>query len=81
MLEDESGFLQVAVLGICGLPIIRSPDVTEGDIITLKAVVHAPGRFGSFFGLDGIRRPGSSASPLHAVAKHIQKESEEAAAN
>jgi hypothetical protein len=75
-LEDETGFMQVAVLGVCGIPVFRTPEVTEGDTILLKAVIHAPGRFGYNYSLEGLRRPGSSSAPLHAVANEIQKTSE-----
>jgi hypothetical protein len=75
-LEDETGFIQVAVLGVCGLPALRSPEVSEGETILLKAVIHAPGRFGYSYSLEGLRRPGSSSAPLHAVAKEIHKSSE-----
>jgi len=72
-LEDETGFIQVAVLGVCGMPAIRSPEVNEGETILLRAVIHAPGRFGYSYSLEGLRRPGSSSAPLHAVAKQIHK--------
>jgi len=72
-LEDETGFLQVAVLGVCGIPVFRPPEVREGDTITLQAVIHAPGRFGYSYSLEGLRHPGSSSAPLHAVAKEIRK--------
>lgn len=70
-LEDETGFLQVAVLGVCGMPAFRPPEVREGETILLKAVIHAPGRFGYSYSLEGLRRPGSSSAPLHAVAREI----------
>lgn len=75
-LEDETGFIQVAVLGVCGMPAFRPPEVNEGETILLKAVIHAPGRFGYSYSLEGLRRPGSSSAPLHAVAKEIRKSSE-----
>jgi hypothetical protein len=75
-LEDETGFIQVAVLGVCGMPAFRPPEVNEGETILLKAVIHAPGRFGYSYSLEGLRRPGSSSAPLHAVAKEIRKSDE-----
>jgi len=70
-LQDETGFLQVVVLGVCGVPIARSLEVTEDDDILLQGVIHAPGRFGTFYGLDGTRRDDKRPPPLHAVAKEI----------
>jgi hypothetical protein len=75
-LEDETGFIQVAVLGVCGIPVFRAPEVAEGDTILLKGVIHAPGRFGYNYSLEGLRRPGDSSAPLHAVANEIHKTGE-----
>lgn len=75
-LEDDSGYLPVAVLGVCGRPFAGPPEVSEGDRIVLQAVIHAPGRFGSFYDLTGRRTPGGGTAPLHAVARAIEKASE-----
>ena len=73
MLEDETGYLQVVVLGVCGVPIARSLEVTEDDDVVLQGVIHAPGRFGTFYGLDGKRRSEKTSTPLHVVAKEIHR--------
>ena len=72
-LQDETGYLQVVVLGVCGVPIARSLEVTEGDDVVLQGVIHAPGRFGTFYGLDGRRRSDKTSPPLHAIAKELHR--------
>lgn len=42
MLEDESGSMEISVLGICGRPLIRTPEVTEGETILLMAQIFSP---------------------------------------
>ena len=44
MLEDESGSIEVSVLGICGKPILRKPEVNDGEQILLKAQILSPNR-------------------------------------
>ena len=41
-LEDDTGSLEVDVLGICGKPTLRKPDVGEGDVILLNAQILSP---------------------------------------
>ncbi len=41
-LEDDTGSLEVSVLGICGKPTLRKPEVVEGDIILLNAQILSP---------------------------------------
>jgi len=72
-LQDETGYLQVVVLGACGVPIARSLEVTEDDDIILQGVIHGQGRFGTFYSLDGTRRTDKSSPPLHVIAKEIHR--------
>jgi hypothetical protein len=53
LLEDDSGMLEVAVVGICGRPALRYPDVANGDRIVLHAEIQAPGHGGAARNLDG----------------------------
>jgi len=72
-LQDETGYMQIVVLGVCGVPIARSLEVSEDDDVIVQGVVHAPGRVGTFYGLDGRRRSDKTSPPLHAVAKEIRR--------
>lgn len=47
MLEDETGSLEVSVLGICGTPLLRKPEVNDGERILLKAQILSPNRLTS----------------------------------
>lgn len=72
-LQDETGSLDVAVLGICGRPVVRPPEVSDGDRVIVNAQIQAPGHLGSFYGLDGKLHPGMNPQGLHAIAKEIQQ--------
>lgn len=70
-LEDGTGVLPIAVLGICGVPTIRPVPASVGDRVRIRAQVHAPGHFGSFSGIDRKPIPGANPDELHAVASEI----------
>lgn len=63
MLEDETGSIKISVLGICGRPLIRTPEVTEGETILLVAQVFSPNHLASSSQDDAKR--------LRAVANQI----------
>jgi len=70
-LEDDTGSLDIAVLGLCGAAVAKPPDVSTGDIIRVQAQVQAPGHLGTFYGLDGRPHPGLNPQGLYAIAKDI----------
>lgn len=70
-LQDETGSLLVAVLGVCGTPFIRPAPAVVDERVTIKAQIHAPGHLGTFYGLDRRPIPGSNPDELHAVAAEI----------
>ncbi len=39
VLEDETGSMEISVLGICGRPFMRAPEVVEGESILLVAQI------------------------------------------
>lgn len=75
LLEDDEGeaMLDVAVLGICGRPVIRPPDVTEGDRVTVRAEIQVPSRFGRFLGRDGMPLINEPPPSVQAVAISISR--------
>ncbi len=70
-LQDDTGSLDVAVLGVCGQAVGRTPEVSDGDKVIVKAQIQAPGHLGSFYGPDGRPLPGLNPQGLHAIAKEI----------
>jgi len=71
IVEDETGSLPIAVIGVCGTPAIRPPPAAVGEHVRIRAQIHAPGHRGSFFGLDRRPVPGANQDELHAVAAEI----------
>jgi len=45
-LEDDTGLIGVAVLGVCGKPTIKAPDVFDGERVLVQAQILAPGHSG-----------------------------------
>lgn len=70
---EDGAFLEVAVLGVCGVPLLRTPDVTDHEKIMLEAEIHAPGHSGFFHGLDGTPLLQPSESRVQAIAKRISR--------
>jgi hypothetical protein len=78
VLEDDSdAALMVAVLGICGRPFIRDPEVSDGDPVIVQAEIQAPGRVGRFHGLDGLpihkHDQATDDSKVQAIARRISR--------
>jgi len=46
-LEDETGSIEISVLGICGKPLLRKPEVNDGEGILLAAQILSPNRLTS----------------------------------
>jgi hypothetical protein len=48
-LEDDTGSIEISVLGICGKPILRKPEVNDGEVILLTAQILSPNHLTSAF--------------------------------
>jgi hypothetical protein len=70
-IEDATGSLPVAVLGICGTPFVRLPPAQVGDHVLIRGQVQAPGHKGAFYGIDGRPVPDANPDELHLVAADI----------
>lgn len=46
-LEDETGSIEVSVVGICGTPLLRKPEVNNDESILLVAQILSPNRLTS----------------------------------
>ena len=42
-LEDDTGAIEIDVLGMCGNPVLKVPGVIEGDRVIVQAQILAPG--------------------------------------
>ena len=47
VLENETGSIEISVLGICGKPLLRKPEVNDGEVILLAAQILSPNRLTS----------------------------------
>lgn len=70
--EDDSGAIDVGVLGFCGVPVIRPPAVADGDQVAVTAQIHAPGRTGAYLDLFGRFIPAGDRQ-VRSIASHISK--------
>jgi hypothetical protein len=71
-LEDETASIAVAVLGLCGTPVVRDPDVEEGDQVEVGATVQAPGHHGYHLSFSGLKMVTDQEGIVQAIADHIR---------
>jgi hypothetical protein len=72
-LDDETGSLPVAVLGVCGVPVFRDPEVEEGDRVTVTATIQAPGHGSYYLTLEGFRISTAERGQVQAIATKIER--------
>lgn len=70
-LEDDSSTLPVAVLGICGKPLIRDPEVQDGDRVEVGATIQAPSHGGYYLSFRGLKVVTEQEGVIQAVADRI----------
>lgn len=75
-LDDDTGSLPVAVLGLCGVPVFRDPEVEEGDRVTVTATIQAPGHGSYYLTLEGLRSSTAERGQVQAVATRIERSAE-----
>lgn len=71
LLEDETGTMPVIVMGVCGVPVVKDPDVDDGDTVAVQVTVHEPGKGTFFLTLDGRRIPFSDTDAVQGVATNL----------
>jgi hypothetical protein len=76
-LEDETGSIEIGVLGFCGAPVLRTPEVREGEPILLKAQILSPNRLTSL-SKGEVKKLRAVANEIRHVAP-VAPASEEAA--
>lgn len=70
-LEDDTSTLAVAVLGICGKPLVRDPEVEDGDRVEVSATIQAPSHGGYYLSFRGLKVVTEQEGVVQAVADRI----------
>jgi hypothetical protein len=70
-LEDDSAAISIAVLGICGKPLVRDPEVEDGDRVELSATIQAPSHGGYYLSFRGLKVITEQEGVVQAVADRI----------
>ncbi|MGE3151534.1 MAG: hypothetical protein AB7G48_12375 [Nitrospiraceae bacterium] len=68
---DQTGALPVLVLGRCQIPLVKDPDVSDGEQVLVEVTIQQPGRDLFFMALDGRRIPVMNANEVQAMAVRI----------
>ena len=70
-LEDETSSINVAVYGRCGVPIVKDPDVEDGQRIELTASIQSPSHGGYYLSFQGLKVAREQEGVIQAVADRI----------
>lgn len=70
-LEDDEATIPVAVLGMCGRPVVRDPEVEDGDRIEVSATIQAPSHGGHYLSFKGLKAVAEQERVVQAVADRI----------
>lgn len=70
-LEDDTGVLSMAVLGICGRPLIRDPEIEDGQRVEVSATIQAPSHGGYYLSFQGLKVVTEQEGFVQAVATRI----------
>lgn len=70
-LEEEEFTIPVAVLGLCGKPVIKDPDVEDGDHVEVSATIQAPSHGGYYLSFQGLKVVTEQEGVVQAVADRI----------
>jgi len=70
-LEEEDSTIPVAVLGLCGKPVVKDPDVEDGDHVEVSATIQAPSHGGYYLSFQGLKVVTEQEGVIQAVADRI----------
>lgn len=70
-LEADEATIPVAVLGVCGRPIVRDPEVEDGDRVEVSATIQAPSHGGYYLSFKGLKVATEQEGIVQAVADRI----------
>lgn len=70
-LEDDTATLSVAVPGLCGVPMVKDPDVEDGARVAVDATVQAPSHGGYTLSFKGAKIAMDQEGVVQAIANRI----------
>ncbi len=70
-LEDDTATLSVAVPGVCGVPMVKDPDVEDGVRVAVDAMVQAPSHGGYALSFKGAKIAMDQEGVVQAIANRI----------
>lgn len=70
-LEDDTALLSVAVPGLCGVPMVKDPDVEDGERVAVEATVQAPSHGGYALSFKGGKIAVDQEGIVQAIANRI----------
>lgn len=70
-LEDETSSINVAVYGRCGVPLVKNPDVEDGQRVELAATIQSPSHGGYYLSFQGVKVARDKEGVIQAVADRI----------
>jgi len=70
-LEDDTATLSVAVPGLCGVPLVKDPDVEDGARVAVDATVQAPSHGGYALSFKGGKVAVDQEGIVQAIATRI----------
>ena len=70
-LEDDTGVMSVAVLGICDRPLVKDPDIEDGQRVEVSATIQAPSHGGYYLSFQGLKVVREEEGFVQAVATRI----------
>jgi hypothetical protein len=70
-LEDDEATIPIAVLGLCGRPLVRDPEVEDGDYVEVSATIQAPSHGGYYLSFKGLKVAAEQEGIVQAVADRI----------
>lgn len=71
LLDDDTAVMTVAVTGFCGIPLVKDPDVEDGQRVIVDATIQAPSHGGYALSLKGLKITTEEEGVVQAVATRI----------
>ena len=70
-LEDDTATLPIAVPGVCGVPMVKDPDVEDGARVVVEATTQAPSHGGYALSFKGSKIAMDQEGVVQAIANRI----------